>query len=318
MKKVAFVGDVHLTDSPPKCRKDDDYLGNLMKKVRFILDRSDAIFFLGDLFKTPTVSDSAKCRIMAMFREYSNKKIYSIIGNHDVPYLNRSLLYKTSLGLMEINDIVEVVTEGINLFGIHIGVIPFQKNIECPKDAEIILGHCFYENELDPEFSVSSSMLKDDKCKFMILGHDHAPSPEREINGFKLLRPGSLCRDNSKEYNLDEFGTRVGFIEMEIDEKKCKIVSHKRTPIPGVLPPREVFFTEVFNINSKTGNKFAHLYDISALLDKYKGRNESVGKKSGGSESSITILQVLGEMKAPPEVVGYIKEMYLNLGMVLR
>ena len=318
MKKVAFVGDVHLTDSPPKCRKDDDYLGNLIKKVRFILDRVDVVFFLGDLFKTPTVSDSAKCRIMSMFREYSNKKIYSIIGNHDVPYLNRSLLYKTSLGLMEINDIIEVVTEGVNLFGVSIGVIPFQKEIECPSNSEIILGHCFYENELDPEFSASKDMLKDDKCKFMILGHDHAPSPEREIEGFKLLRPGSLCRDNSKEYNLDEFGTRVGFIEMEIDEKKGEIISQKRIPVEGVLPPREVFFTEVFNINAKTGNKFAHLYDISALLDKYKGRNNSVANKNSDSESSITILQVLNEMKAPREVVEYLKEMYSNLGMVLR
>lgn len=313
MKKIAFVADVHLSDTPPKVRKDSDYLATLLAKLRFIIESSDSVVFLGDLFKTPNISSSALCKVISFFNEYKNNKdIYSIIGNHDVPYLSSYLLYKTSLGILDVAGVIKVVTAGIMVHGISIKPIPFQKKIECPDDMDILVGHCFFESELDPDFSLTSDMLKGKSCKLVILGHDHSPYSNKKVNNCEVIRTGSICRDSSHLYNLDELGNRVTYYEVVVDETKSSIVSHGKKKVP-VLSPREVFSEEVFNQIGKKTNKFAYLYDISALLEKYKDMGDKRTDKN-----TDTVLSVMREMKIPEDVVCYVRERYTSLGMTLR
>lgn len=314
MKKIAFVADVHLSDTPPKVRKDPDYLSTLLNKLRFIIENSDSVVFLGDLFKTPNISSSALCKVISFFNEYKDTKdLYSIIGNHDVPYLSSYLLYKTSLGILDVAGVIEVVSAGIMLHGISIKPIPFQKEITCPDGMDILVGHCFFESELDPDFSLTSDMLKGKGCKLVILGHDHSPYSNVKLDGCEIVRTGSICRDSSHTYNLDELGNRVCYYEVVVDETKSCIVSHGKKKIP-VLSPREVFSEEVFNQIGKKSNKFAYLYDVSALLEKYK----DAGDKRSSDGNKNTVLTVMREMKIPEDVICYVRERYTSLGMTLR
>lgn len=316
MDKIAFVGDVHLSDSPPKIRKDVDYLGTLLNKLEYVYNSNNVVFFLGDLFKTAVVSHSALCRVISFFQKYvGTKETYCIIGNHDVPYLNKDLLYRTSLGVLDIIGLIKVVKDSITLFGQEIKVIPFKNVIECPNNMDILVGHCFFESELDPEYSLSRDMISDVRCKYVILGHDHSPYPEMNINNLKIIRNGSLCRDNSNSYNFDEFNNRVSYYEIIVDNNEIK--SGKKKSIP-VLPPREVFVDDAFLPVNHGRNKFSYLFDIGALLDKYEKKPCELGKETDETKEISTVLSVMREMKVPEEIVSYIRSAYTSVGMVLK
>jgi len=312
--KVAFVGDVHLSDSPPKVRKDVDYLGTLLEKLSHIYAENDTVVFLGDIFKTPVVSSTTLCRTMVFLKEQqtNRKRTVSIMGNHDVPYLNGSLLYRTSLGVVAISGLVEVMTGRLMIGDVGISVIPFQKEITCPDEpSDVLLGHCYFESELDIDFSLSRDQLQGKQYKYVILGHDHCPYSELRLPEVTILRPGSLCRDRSNEYNLDEFGNRVGYYQMIVDSGKIKSV--KRVTVP-VRPPQEVFVLELFNVKSEKKNKFSYLYDVGVMLDRYKTSSErAIGRSDG-----LSVLSVMQEMKTPPEIISYVRDKYESLGMVLR
>lgn len=310
MKKIAFIADVHLSDTPPKVRKDLDYLGTLLNKLEFIINNNEHIIFLGDLFKTPSVSNYSMCRIIDFFKRVSvGKEIYSIIGNHDVPYLNSTLLHKTSLGVLNKAGCISVIQEGISIDGVVIKVIPFKRNIECPSDMDILIGHCFFESELDAEFSLTSDKLTDSRCKLVILGHDHSPYNNKKVNNCEIIRTGSICRDSYHSYNLDELGNRVSYCQVIVENGK--IISHENIKVP-VLSPREVFFEEVFTSIEKKNNKFSYMYDIGSLLEKYQNKNEKV------ENSVLTVLSVMKEMKVPSDIISYVKDRYTGLGMVLK
>ena len=309
-KKIAFVGDVHLSESAPKIRKDADYLGTLLKKLQYIFDNNDVVFFLGDVFKTSSVSYTALCRIVDFLQKKGNssKSVFSIIGNHDVPYTNQGLLYRTSLGVLDITGFVNVVHTDINLYGVSIKVVPFARELTCPTGMDIMLGHCFFENELDTSCSIATNMI-DKSCKYVILGHDHSPYPDKQIKNTDatLIRPGSICRDNGNPYNFDSTGKRVGYFQVIVCDGVIESASRELVPS---LPIEDVFTKESFSRKEDKTRKFQYLSSIEVLLDNYAGTDSS--------KEVSSVLSVMTEMKIPVDVVFYVRELYSKLNMDLK
>jgi DNA repair exonuclease SbcCD nuclease subunit len=254
--RLSFVGDIHLSDVPPKNRKDPDYLNTLLKKLDYVYDNSDEVVFLGDLFKTPVVSLGALNRVIR-FLMLKDKKTYSIIGNHDVPYLNKKYLHKTSLGTLSMLG-VSVVTDTFTVSGLNIDVISFKNKIEVePSDNKVLLGHCFFESSLDESFSLTRNQLEGTKYSHVFLGHDHMPYDVLKINECSVYRPGSMCRDTGTKYNLDEDlqDSRVSFYTMLLSDSG-EILGIERKYVP-VLPIKEVFNSEMFMLKNNKVNMFS-------------------------------------------------------------
>ena len=98
---IAFVGDAHLIETPPKSRK-DDYFAAVISKINWIMDTNDVIVFLGDVFERSVMSIPSfhKVAIEILKRRKQGKRIFSILGNHDIPHYQAQSLSRTSLGLM--------------------------------------------------------------------------------------------------------------------------------------------------------------------------------------------------------------------------
>jgi len=308
--KIALVGDAHLTDILPKERTDLDYLGTLLNKIRIVYENNDVVIFLGDLFDKPIISYSSLNRISSFFMEFRDKKTYSLIGNHDVPNMNSGLLYRTALGHMDTIGLINVVDKTFKVSGVSFDVISLKASVRVPKErsGDILLGHCFFANEFDPEFSLSIGEIESTGYKHIFLGHDHSPYPEVKVGGTLLHRNGSICRNTGHSYNLRDIEGRVGYVQMLVENGE--IVSFKRITVPHKTA-KEVFSPDLFlPTSSKIENKFSLLGNVDILLKRFQA--ESL------SSSRATILSVMTEMKTPHKIISYIRDKYASLNMDLK
>ena len=97
---LIFTADIHLRDSSPKCRTDDfqaaqwDKLAQVVELCR----KYDAIWLdAGDLLHKayPSLALIAKT-----LKVLGNRKIYTLFGNHDMPFHNRSKVWEAGLGVL--------------------------------------------------------------------------------------------------------------------------------------------------------------------------------------------------------------------------
>jgi DNA repair exonuclease SbcCD nuclease subunit len=108
LKKVMFVGDIHLSDKQPKNRL-DNYCEAIKEKLTECLivaeERNvDAVVLLGDLFETFEVGPLLRNQTLDILKGVPNGNkpwsfpIYVCVGNHDLD--SSSNLEKTTLGTL--------------------------------------------------------------------------------------------------------------------------------------------------------------------------------------------------------------------------
>ena len=309
MTRVAVVGDVHLNDSTPRSRNDADYLGTLLDKLGHIYDENDVVIFIGDLFEKPTLSYVALRRIMAFFL-LRGKASYAIMGNHDLPNLNAHSLPRTALGLLETLNLIRILPESggpLTLGPLEFHVVPFGAMAMMPPEkpggrVNILLGHCFYENGLDLEYSLKRADLQDCGYDYVFLGHDHSPYEPSRVGNTQLVRLGSVCRNTSEAHHLRR---TPSYFRFELDQGVSGVSIQ---PIP-CLPAPEVFSPEVFEAR-ETGA--LDTVSIGSLLERFhKWSDSHIGAR-------LTVLGVLKSMGAPDDLVQYIHDKYQALGMTLK
>ena len=312
---IAVVGDTHLNDNTPRSRQDMDYLGTLLKKLQVIYDENEIVVFLGDLFEKPTLSYVALRRVMEFFLNRSGRqKTYAIMGNHDLPNLNPNSITKTALGLLEAMNLVNIIRPEcpVSLGPLQFHAIPLKAKAEVPGPAgevqgnsvRILLGHCFYENGLDPEYSITRNELLRSEYSYVFLGHDHSPYEPEIIGDTQLIRLGSVCRNTSESHNLRR---TPSYFRFTVNPEQ--ILSTSIQPIP-CLPATEVFLPEVFE--SKEENDVVKTVSIGSLLDRFhKWSNSHIGAR-------LTVLGVMRTMGVTDEIIQYVQEKYQAQGMTLK
>ena len=211
MSNIIFVGDVHLKGSSPISRK-DNYAEVILNKIRFIRDYANAIgcttiIFLGDIFDTVNTSLQYFSHCLSLFKDISNSGIdlYTIVGNHDIRYDSLETLPITPLGILLESGAVRLLDnltiDDVYIQGCHYSNKPIKNTNQ--DLYSILLLHRFYENGFNEE-----PITKEDVVELgydtYILGHDHRPYitiTMEDPRDIKIIRPGSLARNSSDQYN---------------------------------------------------------------------------------------------------------------------
>jgi DNA repair exonuclease SbcCD nuclease subunit len=294
--RIAVIGDVHLLEHNPKSRK-DNYFHAIMDKIRRISEENDTLLFLGDIFERPTISIGALYQVFGLFLELqrSGKRVYSIIGNHDIPHYNTSDLNRTSLGVLALSGLIEILTDKVDVGGLSVQAIPFDPREFNKKSVgdSILLGHCFFESSDDPDYSITRDQLMDSGYSHCFLGHDHSPYGEEMVGDVKVCRPGSICRNTSHSYNL----TRTPEYYQILYGDGVFSVELRRIPCP---PPQEVFSNWVFDRPCSNNVLRANVEDI---LEKY-----TINRSDASRE--FTVKKALEILKAGEDHVNTIKTWY--------
>ena len=298
--RVAVVGDVHLTDRSPRSRKDNYFL-TTMSEISKIVEFNDIILFLGDIFDTPILAGRSLYSFINFLKYHikAGKKFYTIIGNHDIYSYNLDSLPKTSLGLLFAVSLIKNLKR-IMVHDVIIDGMPFYaslKNVSLPKirynKESLLLGHYFYDFNLDEEYSLTDTMIKYMDYSYLLLGHDHKPYKEIQIGNTKLLRGGSTARNSTDYFNLER---KPCYYQFVIDKKGIQEINY--IEIPNSLPPEQIFIDEAF----KKDNDYGSVTDVETILKQFT-KKTNVAK--------YTINNALTDLQTPQHIQEYIKEQYI-------
>ena len=145
---------------------------------------------------------------MTLFKEIkeSGIDIYTIVGNHDLKYDSMDTLPVTPLGILVKSDAIQILdsltVDDVYIKGCHFPESP-QPNTQSDLYS-ILLLHRFYESGFN-ETPITKEDAIDLGYDTYILGHDHRPyhtvEIETDTQSIKVLRPGSLARNSSEQYN---------------------------------------------------------------------------------------------------------------------
>ena len=295
--KIGIIQDFHYTSTPPRSRQDSCYYKTLLGKLDYVFSENDIVISLGDTFNHSHVSIVSFYPFVCFLIEQLKKKkrFYAIEGNHDLICMNKDSLPKTALGLLEVFKLVKLIQNPTLIGGVLFDVIPFEKNRKVPVSSQkesVLLGHYFYQNNLDVDWSITFDDLVDCGFDYICLGHDHEPYPPMEIGNSRLLRPGSITRNTSNLYNLSR---QPQYIQIVIQNRKIFQINQKEVL---AFPPEKVFKPEVFK--SPAMNPI-FLSNIERLL-------ETFGQKI--SNSKVSLKKVLIDIEAPKDVIMYLESLH--------
>jgi len=105
MINLLFIGDIHLSDAPPRSRKDNYTEAIFAKLVQCceVANRYQHVFMTGDVFhkKRPEVNSHHMVgAFMDTLRCFPKGRTYSLVGNHDIRDGNMGTLPEQPLGVI--------------------------------------------------------------------------------------------------------------------------------------------------------------------------------------------------------------------------
>lgn len=307
-ESVAFVGDLHMDSACPVSRI-DNFMVTTCQKVADIREKSiqhnvKAIFFSGDIFSRITTSNESINMLgieLLKFRE-AGIQVFTIAGNHDIPRNNIEYLIKSPLSLLinfgvitHINTMNRVI---INKKGL-ITPVDYTESIPyAAKNAKynILLAHVFYE--AGDLIAGKSNIKKEDVAGLgyncMWLGHDHVRYPMINVDGTDIVRPGSVTRGTSHDYNITQ--TPVFYILSGLDDYnsynlKCVDIA--------CMPSDQIFSSVVLNKKDKLSNLNSL---ISDLVDRLSDKDMT---STGNSISEIVKSDKDLEVEVKELLLGY-------------
>ncbi len=288
--KVAVVGDIHLRLENPRCRI-DNYLDSLLNKIENILQNCDIFICLGDLFDKPSVGDECLNKFLSLLAKY-DKPFYTIWGNHDLYKYSIEKLDKTSLGICLLEGRVKHLDE-IKVHNTKFKEIPFVKKFpkipENDKDT-ILLGHCFYESEVDFDYSIKEIDLINVSSRFIYLGHEHSPFPKTSVYNTSIIRQGSLCRNSINSYNY-----RIPVYSIVECNKDDFNITFKEVITDS---PENIFIKKIdlTNMLPKAENKLDISFDLIDENSYINNSVELVMKKLNASDKHLNYLKQVSEL----------------------
>jgi len=206
--KVFFVGDIHAQSSQISSRR-DDYPETVLAKIKQIHALAvqhgvETVVLAGDVFSSARVSWAYFHAVVGAFNAFKDSfiEVYSLAGNHDLPYDKIECLSSSPLGalfqsgVLKKLDNVELLS-GWRLQGVSVGESVDRLDFTHP-ERTVLFMHRFYESNLAKDgLLISKEDVLNWKFPVICLGHDHASYPLVEVGSTKLVRPGSLTRNTA-------------------------------------------------------------------------------------------------------------------------
>lgn len=274
--KIMFIGDLHLDSQTPVSRL-DNYRELTIKKLLSLLELAikhnvNTIITPGDFFDKYDQPIPYLNSTMTVFSKYHEAGIsmYSVIGNHDLPYNNLEYFDTTPLSLMFKSGLVKYIgaketIDNVDIYGIDFTEAHLVDNIKLnPANYSILVAHYATDNTV-----AGDSIPREKLAKFntVLLGHDHNYYPISD----NILRPGSFTRRTKEQYNL-----KRDIIVYLLDTETAKV---KELVLPGVQKAEQVFKNEVFSIQGQffsTKNSYNDLFNKSYFERKQKNLFEII------------------------------------------
>lgn len=309
MYEVAIVGDLHL--APKVSSRTDDYFESCIEKIHEIASNCRNVIFLGDLFETPTLPANYFIQLYRELNYLKNIKgnnFYSIIGNHDIYNEREESLDRTTLGLCNETDIVEVIVPNnpkiIENYTFHTSYVNYDS---CKKhlkelhiterygEHDILLLHQYFE---DLYQCLKYEDLKNIGFKHIFFGHEHKPMDNLRTvyNEFTAYRCGSCGRNKAESFNLIR---DVFYFILDKGEIKC-------SKLECLKPASEVFTEEAYTQQNLKKKEF--LTNINDVIGKYTN-NINVQDK-------FSIKSILKELQTPDKCMEYINNKYTQINEV--
>lgn len=222
--KILIIGDLHIRESVPYCRKDDS--DTILRKLEWIGKQTwdtDLIITTGDVFNTSTVGYDLFLRTLSVVKKI-DCPIYFVYGNHDLQYHSMKRAKHSSLsalrilgGMKGLSDAPRVIDSGeVLLFGCSYGETPKEYNREhLPSSYKSIM---VTHNELYPDpphWAEDALSYKQYAARFSydiyIVGHIHDPATIW-VEDKLFINPGRVYRE---AINLADYKPKVVMLDTE-------------------------------------------------------------------------------------------------------
>ena len=239
MTKILFVGDPHLDSMTPVSRADDyrEITLNKLDQIKNICITNDIklVVFAGDMFSTLNQSLIYMNQVIDKFNEFhkENIEVLTLVGNHDLPRNNMSLLKNSPLYTLlakgsvkrvsEDSIIPYEISENINLYGIDYTMKDSLKDIVLD-DSKVNLLIIHYATD---KTVPADDIPYEDYSNFdlMFSGHDHHYYPTQTKGKTIVLRPGSMTRTTREKHNVER---DIIVNEVQVSENSTiKVIDHK-------------------------------------------------------------------------------------------
>lgn len=297
---IAFAADLHADSHPPSSRVDVDYIHTTEQKLKSILDSCKyhnvkLLIFGGDLFHRVTTTFECVRRIGSMLLNFKKEGIMvgSIVGNHDLARNQIEKMAKSPLSMLFDFGVVErlsverrIVINKKTLIT-PVGYMDRLVRANPKAGVNILVAHLFYEvsDYFGKEHILNKEIIKDLGYNAVFLGHDHVNYPIIRVDGTDIVRPGSIMRGTTHNYNFDR---KVGFYVLH-DPTNYDSENYEFVEIP-VKPMNEV-------VSSLIMNKKDNLADLSDLM------GELVSKLTEGDGKYDGILETVRKDSSIPQPV---------------
>lgn len=208
---LLFAVDPHLHHLTP-ARRIDDYPRTALEKLRWLIltasDRGcDALVLTGDVFDKAS-QPAWYVNLVIEVLMGSDVPIFTVVGNHDIPYNRLDYLDRTSLGtLLATNCIRRLNSEkpeklgNIDIWGFNYEEQPRPLKGGRKGALRVAVNHHFY-GALDTD-SWDDDSVKKLKADALICGHDHVEYDPNKVGKTEVFRIGSLTRGAGHHYNID-------------------------------------------------------------------------------------------------------------------
>jgi DNA repair exonuclease SbcCD nuclease subunit len=265
---ISFVGDIHANSVAPSSRT-DNYSQTVCDKLTDIRNKCiernvKAVIFLGDIFHKVQSTNEIVNRVgmeFLMFKE-SGMRLFSVVGNHDISRNNLDAFLKSPLSILFNFGVVEHINLNNRIILNKMTLITPLDYTEQPVMAHAkakcnyLVAHMFYGNT---HASGSGHNLDEKDIRQLgydavILGHDHVKYPVLSVDSTDIIRPGSVTRGTTHDYNFQQTPSFYVLKEPWQYRKtnlECVAIKH--------LPMEEV-------VSSTVVNKKFNLGDLSTLM----------------------------------------------------
>lgn len=266
-----FSSDWHISSSVPVCRK-DDYFKTQRKKIKFILNlavkHKCPIFIAGDIGDKPQWKNWLLAKIITLGKVIpSEVKIYTIAGQHDLPYHNLDLIEESGLWVLNQAGFLRILNEPTN-FGNFV-VCPFHYGEEMIWHSHssgirtVALIHQLIIQKGSQEWEKESGylanhLLREFPCYDLIVsGDNHIPFQIQKEDNI-LLNCGSLIREEISQidhkpavylWNAEDNIIQKVFVPIEKDVFDTSLHSFKHEKEEIELFVKNLHSAEGFKLN---------------------------------------------------------------------
>jgi DNA repair exonuclease SbcCD nuclease subunit len=265
---------------------------NKLRQLRDLvkLHQVTEVIFTGDFFNIRDQSWDYWNQVANILRQIE-ANVFSIVGNHDIPYERLDLLNKTPLAGLFQSCLTQLQREKFNdweIVGQSIGELPSHKFQKSTQKKSIFVLHAFYQKQFEDEHFITPEEINSLGYKYLVLGHDHVSYPPMQVPGGDtiLIRPGSLMRGTSHYYQLQK---EVNVYILDLTTERLERVKIK------TQPASEVFSRQAMdkNIQEKLSMKKASEL-VGQLMRQMEDQKNSVYK-------------ILDGLRLEPDVSSYLE-----------